>query len=349
MLSSGTKGALLAGLYGIDQPMPFDCDTGNCTWPQFTTLGICSYCENVTAHTRVDTIKGPVSMTEYYIYSTPRNFSVWLLNTGRSAGTTLLNSTARKMSSDWDTQVDQQGKVVEFAFAKWERYAAHVEECEITWCARTYMNASVTRTSFKPGPTIQHQLQRTNSTGIRSWAYQEFHVPQSDDSFLGNRSFFVNYNDHSMLGDLFSSTFTTDSYNDTGQVLSLSTNVSKRVNDAIVSMSYSMGNSQNASEVRGDATVQEVYFHIRSTWLSLPIAMVVLTLIFLTATIVSSFHKSVLGWKSTSIVPLFADLYGWDVDELKVVSSTSVEQRSKSMLAIINLSNDGTVYFERSG
>lgn len=36
---------LYAGLLGFDYPMPYQCNSGNCTWPSFATLGVCSSCE----------------------------------------------------------------------------------------------------------------------------------------------------------------------------------------------------------------------------------------------------------------------------------------------------------------
>lgn len=44
-----------AVLYGLDQPVsnvikqtPFDCSTGNCTWPEFESLAICNKCTDLT-------------------------------------------------------------------------------------------------------------------------------------------------------------------------------------------------------------------------------------------------------------------------------------------------------------
>ncbi|KAI0440957.1 hypothetical protein F4803DRAFT_525272 [Xylaria telfairii] len=46
---------LSAIFYGLDQPLfdviqqsPYQCQTGNCTWPVFETLAVCSRCANVT-------------------------------------------------------------------------------------------------------------------------------------------------------------------------------------------------------------------------------------------------------------------------------------------------------------
>lgn len=45
------EGAVANGLWGLRLSDPISCPTGNCTWPIFSTLGICSSCANVTDET----------------------------------------------------------------------------------------------------------------------------------------------------------------------------------------------------------------------------------------------------------------------------------------------------------
>lgn len=45
------EGAVANGLWGLRLSDPISCPTGNCTWPTFSTLGICSSCANVTDET----------------------------------------------------------------------------------------------------------------------------------------------------------------------------------------------------------------------------------------------------------------------------------------------------------
>jgi len=52
-LSFQAKAAIYNGLYGSNTSMsvPTDCSSGNCTWPLFTSLGMCSTCADVTPQT----------------------------------------------------------------------------------------------------------------------------------------------------------------------------------------------------------------------------------------------------------------------------------------------------------
>lgn len=45
------QSSIVAGLIDLPLSFTYSCATGNCTWPVFTTLGVCSSCRNVTAET----------------------------------------------------------------------------------------------------------------------------------------------------------------------------------------------------------------------------------------------------------------------------------------------------------
>lgn len=49
--------ALIAGLYSSGNEIPWKCSTGNCTFPDvYSTLGICSACEDLSADTMVESV-----------------------------------------------------------------------------------------------------------------------------------------------------------------------------------------------------------------------------------------------------------------------------------------------------
>jgi hypothetical protein len=47
------QGSLFNGLLNPDLPFTFTCPSGNCTWPDFYTLGLCNSCADVSKATRV--------------------------------------------------------------------------------------------------------------------------------------------------------------------------------------------------------------------------------------------------------------------------------------------------------
>lgn len=56
----GLEGAIYNGLYNLDRPDKFLCPTGNCTWPNFSSLGLCSTCKDIMAK---------VSLSECAVYN----------------------------------------------------------------------------------------------------------------------------------------------------------------------------------------------------------------------------------------------------------------------------------------
>lgn len=47
------NGAISAGFFNQSSPITIECPTGNCTWPAFSTLGLCTSCTNVTQQVTV--------------------------------------------------------------------------------------------------------------------------------------------------------------------------------------------------------------------------------------------------------------------------------------------------------
>ncbi|KAI0189000.1 hypothetical protein EV127DRAFT_470958 [Xylaria flabelliformis] len=54
------QGALVDGLFKEEIPLGFTCQSGNCSWPDFTTLGLCSSCVDVSDNAKVTLVGGHV-------------------------------------------------------------------------------------------------------------------------------------------------------------------------------------------------------------------------------------------------------------------------------------------------
>lgn len=61
--------AVMTGIYGFQNPVQFKCTSNDCTFPDFTSLGVCSECEDVTAST-VETCNS-TKFQHYYDYQLP--------------------------------------------------------------------------------------------------------------------------------------------------------------------------------------------------------------------------------------------------------------------------------------
>lgn len=52
VISSGLRGAVYSGNFGsipIDTTLKPSCPSGNCTWPAFSSIGVCNMCQNITS------------------------------------------------------------------------------------------------------------------------------------------------------------------------------------------------------------------------------------------------------------------------------------------------------------
>jgi hypothetical protein len=84
-LSSPTVSAILGGLAQTNAHLKPHCSSGNCTYPSFVTLGICSHCEDVSdrttqscqAHTRSSEYPSKTPINDC-TYMSPNGFSVQL-------------------------------------------------------------------------------------------------------------------------------------------------------------------------------------------------------------------------------------------------------------------------------
>ena len=47
------QGTFYRGLFGMNGALDFQCPSSNCTWPDCTTLALCSTCQDVTASTQI--------------------------------------------------------------------------------------------------------------------------------------------------------------------------------------------------------------------------------------------------------------------------------------------------------
>ncbi|KAI0858267.1 hypothetical protein F4860DRAFT_486760 [Xylaria cubensis] len=59
-LKRALQRALVDGLFNEEIPLSFTCQSGNCSWPDFTTLGLCSSCVDVSDNAKVTLVGGYV-------------------------------------------------------------------------------------------------------------------------------------------------------------------------------------------------------------------------------------------------------------------------------------------------
>lgn len=85
--TSPMTAAVLSSLTNTSTSVSFDCRSGNCTWPGFTTLGICSSCEDVSSRLERHCDNKTVDLNDknsllavdgFCSYKTPFGTDLWL-------------------------------------------------------------------------------------------------------------------------------------------------------------------------------------------------------------------------------------------------------------------------------
>ena len=177
------QGAFYRGIFGMNGALDFQCPSSNCTWPDFSTLALCSTCQDITASTQVqeqdcdesniissafiDTDQNFLNCTNY-TFTTPGGGTlvgvVALENaTGKYANGTWMTSVVstlvvadnfgpgdRTTGDDWSLVTTIN--VAKFNWSKtWSLDTArhmmstafNTTQCSLTWCLKKYSGVSV--------------------------------------------------------------------------------------------------------------------------------------------------------------------------------------------------------------
>ncbi|OJD34047.1 uncharacterized protein BKCO1_2500053 [Diplodia corticola] len=183
----GFQSAIVTALLGSPLPFTYVCTTGNCSWPDFDTLGICNTCRNVTADSTVEKF-----VLRAVDHSKDENGTDAVANVYTTPGGVLLNVSAPYQINTTDDSlpflIDEgslitgnvteaafngalswNGSIITFAVANTSRTpdasepagngingrktlvynpAADILECSIEWCAKSFRNVKVANGSL---------------------------------------------------------------------------------------------------------------------------------------------------------------------------------------------------------
>lgn len=167
------QAALYTGAFDSGTSFNFLCESGNCTWPTFASLGLCSSCENVTSQTHVHQVWTADEAIGIAVFDTPGgwNINLTMINMGGS-GTGDQYTAVKGESSFVDVTKNVTNHLVSLVIA--QQYAPNgptmslqgweTTECSIDWCAKQYSNITVV-SNFCFRPILQGGQcpnQRTN-------------------------------------------------------------------------------------------------------------------------------------------------------------------------------------------
>ncbi|KAF2136588.1 uncharacterized protein K452DRAFT_237227 [Aplosporella prunicola CBS 121167] len=149
------RNAFFEGIFGMGREMPLNCVNGNCTWPEFVTLGVCSSCQDVTsAYQPTKKSCNGTNDSQTCVYNDyeeiGRQFGdSYQITTGNETRNTLIKGIS---SLSNDTRL-----IASFILGRFEQYsnfsdedrdgfldlvksAPELTQCNISWCAELYQN-----------------------------------------------------------------------------------------------------------------------------------------------------------------------------------------------------------------
>ena len=353
------QAAAVTGLYGFPLSTTINCASANCTWHNdYTVLGFESTCNNVTSLiTQVCEGDGP-AISSCKI-TTPANNTLQVSYVATETRTLLNMSSVLSnfLEYDVDTTIDVHSpNLITFAVYRynlgqdWDidrNLTWDVMECSLGLAGYKYSNVSVQNSEFKIGNTEQLALGTTNfSYGVANGNSQNpivyFNSTQSPQTFAVNSVDLLSlvtflqtkvFNGSLVGGD---SSLTSD--NGLGAVVIYDGNITEIATNMATSMTTQISSGGNATLAKGDVLTEETYVAVHWPFLSLPIASLVATAIFLAATILKTSKQHSAIWKSSSVALLLHQVVGWDGRDAVLGEGTVLEESKHVKL---KLSEDG--------
>ncbi|KAI9739830.1 MAG: hypothetical protein M1834_006551 [Cirrosporium novae-zelandiae] len=314
------EGAILSGLYGSSHPLEPVCSTNNYTFPNFTTLSVCSKCVNVTQSTtrNCTSIVGMWADTEKYCaFTTPSGFDIGVTNF-YSGGTELEDKTLFNASTDIDpyfaADSSHHGIWNALVFYGAVRLptsgafdAAHVSECQLYFCEKTYGNITVRDGSTVERPVMVKKPLRAYSDISGGGAYELYNYTNTDNAYPIAPPYRVKYEyDQGLRKYLYLGGSLKALWLAGNDLEPLMSNVADNIEQVIRSAA-----NGTTHAIAGKPLRTETYIHVRWEWLILPAAVVLFAVIFLLATIFGPYSTpDTRRWKSSGLMLLFTEVVG---------------------------------------
>ena len=334
------KSAVYYGLFSESDPsanLKFDCPTGNCTWPGFTTLAVCSSCVDLTPF-----------LTRYCPGGVPATGDTskcgWQVPQGGflNDSSDVFSMTSRTPNNFGDMPYTN---LIRLVFMGTEaqngpplNYNPWASECTLQYCLQTFnssvvsgvisekvtsttLNTSVVNVSASKSNTPVTLIASDNTTyvvgeganfGIRSWFSTLFasgsasrnasyiNSTRIDDSVVVNLTVGISSGTTYFDSDIVQ-TFYWDYYE-------YSHGLEIAMADLATAMTVAFRSFNGAVPIRGEAFGFETYVHVRWGWIALPVLVVLLTGIFLAAAVLKSRQSRTKLWKSSALAMLFHGL-----------------------------------------
>ncbi|ERF72549.1 hypothetical protein EPUS_02831 [Endocarpon pusillum Z07020] len=299
------------------------CPTGNCTFPEYASLAVCSNCHNVSSLLRVT--HEPDQISGISKYSLPNGHSLTsestifgYLSINASTGPSTLRSNHLELNSDTLSKYQSPGTITNVSVITGgdpsEPWAYTAWDCVLAFCAKSYQ-ASQSLSYFNETPLdvfegLQSATFSLNSTDDLETFF--FDVPSTYLTTIGsrNRTFSVNTPSLEALQDSLGTTLLGDTgRNEMGQFAFTNgiaqgfyNNGVKNVKTTFANIADALTNAMrvNSQEhVEGTVLVVEPFIQVQWLWLLYPFIVVTLSMVFLGLTVWRTRRSEVPSWRSS--------------------------------------------------
>lgn len=318
--------AAVSACFDVITAIPLVCGGANCTYPDFTSLGICSECEDVTANTKLQCgIVG--GQTVVCNITTPAGIEMsaqWTsignlagnkptydqFVTGGSSYDSLLhpNESCIQCGTPISADIFRLG-VARFGDSgydepqDWED-TLETYDCTYSLCAQSFANWSTINGDTIDGTRSQSSL-KVNPLKVEFF----FDFSTLDTHFPGDQTFTIAYQDHMFIWQTLSSAYgiddstsgaTSGSFADfIFTALYNSPDLLETMQNMAISMSNRMLVNPNATTVYGGVFGEQTFIRVQWWWFTPSVVLELIATLLLIVTILKTHKAGQYAWKSS--------------------------------------------------
>ncbi|KAK4495451.1 hypothetical protein PRZ48_013782 [Zasmidium cellare] len=329
------KAAIMNGLLSFGEASPYlfevpaQCPTGNCTWPNYKSLSVCSQCADLTKRLQTQPANSSTN------YSLPNGVSLIqdpiAIGVSMTVNNTLANAslTSIAFKDRLNDSMPLADVFVILANYTWDglgdtpdklNLGPYAAECILELCVQEYSAISKNGTFHEtPVGRPMHLDAGANrdvvDMGTHSLAY--YYVTQDGKNYTIGESamkgfwFYFTTLFTGSVAQYNSASAQPEWPSDLTQSIFQHLNATPHTLDAMfaniaASATLNLRTRPDAEIWRGDALYQQAIVTVRWLWMILPLALLILTLVFLLSVAVQTRLAGMQTWKTSSVAQLFA-------------------------------------------
>ncbi|KAK3987287.1 hypothetical protein QBC44DRAFT_400918 [Cladorrhinum sp. PSN332] len=398
------QAAIIGGTLGSVSTPSFSCPprASKCSWPVFSTMGLCSTFQNVTEIVKVNCTTSPPEATEKF--GTNETDPDWTITVRtchfnfpphspdyppKVMETRWISSSRNRDSNDSgfdpgprfyffkseiERVLDSIGGTVATLFIlriptgerEWKvGHPIHMFQSTWYWCQKTFHNVTASNGGMDEGqnvtttPLIPWRNQTTDSSGLSTADFRNLNYNYLLTSggrimltYKANSTFAQEYtmaaNIPALLFDYLSDllgadvtatgqgvygmsltqkSFTFDTYLDSDNIENITSNIAATISNQM--RSNNPGDNAILTLVDGDAFADETFIQVRWGWLTLPLAVTVLAIASVGATIMLT--REVPLYKGSTMALITYRVEGWEGAEHDVTSTRGERETAERL------------------